>query len=1167
MNAQSALQDAQDRALIRGEASDGALDATLVVEAAAGTGKTTELVRRIVRVLATGRARIQEIAAVTFTEKAAGELKLRLREAVEQARAGAAGGEAAHLDAALRQLENAHVTTIHGFCAELLRERPVEAGLDPLFQVLTEPQAARLFNGVFDLWLQAQLADPPEGVRRILRRRAWPSEEEGSTEGLKRAGLELSEWRDFDGPWTRPDFDRVGRIDDLFTQLEGVVDLLRDPSSRYDALHQSTWPIRNLADDVLRIEAVGVRDYDGLEALLVSLARNRELAKIRKGAGALYREGVTRDRVWQAVEHVRQSLEAFDMDVNADLAVLLRHDLQDLVRRYTRAKAQAGVVDFLDLLLKARDLIRDNRDARTSFQGRFARLFVDEFQDTDPLQAEILLLLASDDPDVVDWAAVRPVPGKLFLVGDPKQSIYRFRRADVSIYRSVYEQLERAGARRVTLSTSFRARPNIQRAINAAFEPAMTGDINTQQARYVPLEPKRLERVDQPSVVVLPVPEPYATQRIANIAIDKSLPDAVGAFVDWLVRESGWHVEVRNQLVPIAAGHICILFRRFVSYDVDVTRPYVEALEARGLPHLLVGGRSFHNRAEVEALRAALAAIERPDDELSVFATLRGPFFGLDDEVLLRYRQRFGRFHPFHLPIDLGPNAPADDATLSLRPVAEALTLMRALHGPRNRVPVASTITALFEATRAHVRFALEPGGEQVLANVLRVADLACQFEAEGGVSFRGFLEELDAQAETGRAEEAPILEDASDGVRLMTVHKAKGLEFPVVILADMTAKLRPAVASRYLDAERRLCAIRLAGCSPDDLTRQGLLELARDAAEGVRVAYVAATRARDLLVVPAVGDEERDGWLETLNPAIFPPLTQRRSPADGPTTPLAGDDAMRRYLSFKSRDSVFTRPHGDPATPATVSPGLHQLGTHDVAWWDPHVLRLGADMHGGLRHGDLIRKDVAGHIVEEGLARYQRWRATRQRALDSGTTPSLSVQQVTQRARGGSKAALPEIEVVRIEAVASRPRGRRFGTLVHGVLASAPLDAEPSTIASLAASHARLTGATEAEVAAAITCVISALAHPLFARARAARTAGRCRREVPVIYREDHDLLLEGVIDLVFEESGGWTIVDFKTNDRSQSGTKRHRQQLAHYMTSVAKAAGRPVSGTIFYL
>ena len=215
------------------------------------------------------------------------------------------------------------------------------------------------------------------------------------------------------------------------------------------------------------------------------------------------------------------------------------------------------------------------------------------------------------------------------------------------------------------------------------------------------------------------------------------------------------------------------------------------------MPHLLVGGRSFHNRAEVEALRAALAAIERPDDELSVFATLRGPFFGIADEELLQYKHRYGRLNPFQA-VELS-GAPARATAI----VGEALALIRdAAPAPEPRARRGDDRPAAREATRAHVRFALEHSGEQVLANVLRVADLARQFEAEGGISFRGFLEELDTQAEEGQAEEAPILEEGSDGVRLMTVHKAKGLEFPVVILGDMTAKLRPAIASRYLDSE-----------------------------------------------------------------------------------------------------------------------------------------------------------------------------------------------------------------------------------------------------------------------------------------------------------------------------------------------------------------------------
>src|ERR1051325_10007919 len=232
-----------------------------------------------------------------------------------------------------------------------------------------------------------------------------------------------------------------------------------------------------------------------------------------------------------------------------------------------------------------------------------------------------------------------------------------------------------------------------------------------------------------------------------------------------------------------------------------MTRPYLEALEARGAPHLLVGGRSFHNRAEIESIRAALAAIEWPEDELSVFAMLRGPLFAISDEELIEYRHNFGRFHPFRIPKEFPP---------SLEPIVNALQILQSLHRSRNRVPVATTITSLLDATRAHVGFALEHGGEQVLANVAHVTELARRYEAEGGMSIRGFIDELREQAESGEAGEAPILEEGRDGVRLMTVHKAKGLEFPVVILPDITARLNASTASRYVDSERGVCAIRL---------------------------------------------------------------------------------------------------------------------------------------------------------------------------------------------------------------------------------------------------------------------------------------------------------------------------------------------------------------------
>ena len=226
--------------------------------------------------------------------------------------------------------------------------------------------------------------------------------------------------------------------------------------------------------------------------------------------------------------------------------------------------------------------------------------------------------------------------------------------------------------------------------VNAAFAPLMSEESGTQPA-YAPLTPYRAEPATQPSIVALPVPEPYGDfGRVVNWKIDESLPEAIAAFARWLVHESGWTVterEAPDVRVPIRPRHICILFRRMNSFGRDVTRPYLRALEARHLPHVLVKGGSFNEREEVIAMRNLLGAIERPDDELTVFATLRGPVFALSDAALLEFRMTLGSLHPFRkLP---------DDIPDSLKEVKGALEVIKNLHRGRNRRPIAETIAML----------------------------------------------------------------------------------------------------------------------------------------------------------------------------------------------------------------------------------------------------------------------------------------------------------------------------------------------------------------------------------------------------------------------------------------------------------------------------------------
>ena len=450
-----------------------------------------------------------------------------------------------------------------------------------------------------------------------------------------------------------------------------------------------------------------------------------------------------------------------------------------------------------------------------------------------------------------------------------------------------------------------------------------------------------------------------------------------------------------------------------------------------------------------------------------------------------------------------------------------------------------------------------------MLANVSHVADLARRYEAEGGISFRGFIDELREQAESGEAGEAPILEEGSDGVRLMTVHKSKGLEFPIVILADMTAKLRASVASRTIDSERCVCAIRLGGCAPADLLQHEDEELRRDEAEGTRVAYVAATRARDLLVVPAVGDEPREGWTHPLNTAVYPPMEMRRQQIQAPGC-----------VEFKSKDSVLVRPGGSAGT-STVSPGLHVnrgnspgSAEFSVVWWDPRALKLGAEAPLGIRRPELIVKDVAPAIIESGLAAYNSWRERRQQALATGSQSSVAVRTVTQSAKTIDEASphlkLPPVEIVELPRAANRPAGARFGALVHAVLASVPLDGDLNAIQHLATIHGRMLGAAAEEIAAAAESAHSALAHPLLNDARNAAQNGRCRREVPIAWRDPKGVLIEGVIDLAFEQAGGWTVIDFKTDEEFGGNEPAYRRQVGMYASAIQVANGARVSALI---
>jgi ATP-dependent exoDNAse (exonuclease V) beta subunit len=1122
------------------------LDCNIVVEAAAGTGKTSELVQRIIAVLAAGRASVDQIVAVTFTEKAAGELKLRLRAELEKARgASRASKSRRYLENALAHLEEARVSTIHAFCADLLRERPVEARIDPQFEVMTDVQSQNLYRQAFSLWFQRKLEDLPEGIRRFLRRRS----REPVTEALFKAGWELANWRDFPTHWRREAFSREQEIDRLVDNLHTFADLTRNPGNPSNMLYVDTAPARSFSDEIKTVSTVRAKDYDALEAMLVSLGKDREYDQFRKPhkGNAQYKNNVRGGDVFTAHSTLLALIQTFIQNANADLAPLLHTELAESVLEYQSLKQRSGQLDFLDLLIRMRDLLVSSAEARSDFQHRYTHIFVDEFQDTDPLQAEILVLLSADIADVCDWRKVRPIPGKLFLVGDPKQAIYRFRRADVGTYEEVKKLLLGQGARFLELTTSFRSLRSIQCVVNESFSAEMDGNSEKLQAQYVPLSPFRPDCTEQPAVVALPVPYPYGQRKFSMQAVDASLPDAVAAFVDWLVHESGWTVAGKGNSenrVPICASHICLLFRRFYSFDEDMVRPYIRALEARDLPHLLVGGRSFHHREEVQTVRTALAAIEWPDDELSVFAVLKGSLFAIPDDVLLEYRHRHNRFHPFRIP--------TESVSDSQRCVVEALGMLRELHRNRNYRPLAETIELLLRNTRAYLAFALRPSGEQVLANVLHICELARKYETSGGLSFRGFVEALRDGADAAETGEAPIFEEGGEGVRIMSVHKAKGLEFPVVILADATAKVSSSYPGRHIDGQRRMCAIPLVGCEPKELQENAALESARDRAEGVRVAYVAATRARDLLVVPTIGDHPfgnwdslENWWLRPLYKAIYPPKERYRKPDEPCACPKFG------------MDSVLARPDNAFADENNVRPGRYSFPGYDVTWWDPKILKLDVRQSFGIRQEELLA-GAPPEILRSDLDTYNQWLQKLTDLVDSAAKPGIVVRTVTSQARIASGDALPPVTLVELPRNEERPSGIRFGALVHATLSTVDLDPATDSSKKAATLQGRILGASDEEIEAASITVRAALAHPLLQRAARAWFRGECRRETPITLTVENGTLVEGTVDIAFLENDSWTVIDFKTDRELETELEHYKRQVGMYAAGISRATGK---------
>ncbi len=1158
------LRDARARERVRLDH-----DTTLIVEAAAGTGKTTAVVSRVVEMIATGWARIEQIAAITFTERAGGELRLRIREGLEAriAELGANGNgkgrtrpdrmetrgagtrrrdeDAAtreRLEAALLHLDDAAFGTIHAFCATILRERPVEAGVDPDFGILAGQEYRAFFERVFVRFVARQLEDPGPGVARLLRRNRHPRR--SPIELLREAGLKLLDYRGLRQAWKRKPRDRDAAIAELLgdaddadenrpATLFGIERLHRRappplPGEKPNWVAFSVAEAADLAREIRVRRSAGREDPEWVEQALASLV-------IRSYAGASPPEAPD---LRSRRDAFRDRLDAFQTDANADLAALLREDLRELVASFEAAKQKAGKLDFEDLLDRTRDLLRRERGARAELSERFRHIVVDEYQDTDPAQTEILLLLTAPEPASGDWKEAVPTPGRLCLVADPKQSIYRFRRADVRHYEGLVARLADNGAVRVALNTNFRSAPRICEFVNEVMEPVFSrgpdGNPGAQVA-YAPLAGHR-EAMPGPPLAGIEVPHCRNTRDL-----EQREPGAVADFVKRLL-DSDFQVSGRDgERRRIEPRDICLLFRRVRRFGrLLVPGPYAEALRSRDIPHSLQAVESYIGSAEVSFLRAALTAVEFPGDELSVYATLRGPLFSIPDQDLFLFRERGTRLRPSPSPPDPGGDPGAAGIT-------DALRFLFRLHERRNHQPLAVTIQQLLAEKRAETGFLFWKSPQQVLANLRRLTESARAFESGGGLSFRGFVELLATQAEAPDHQgTAHAIDEDVGGVRIMTIHAAKGLEFPVVILCD-AAMGRKGRATRIVRSEAGLHACDLGGnLRPWDLIEAEEAEEVEDRAELDRLLYVGMTRARDLLAAPVF--ELRFGGEDRLLSPVSKAL------ADLPELRPASRRAPRR-----------------PAAWTFLSGGAP-----------------GAAERGAAAEADFLRE--------------------RERVLGEARAPERRVATAT----GSELVADDETEVrtVALPRDPERPGGPGFGSLVHRVLERVALGAGRAGVRRETELAVRELELPEAFAGPASAAVSAALAHPLLEAARRAETRRECFRELPLLHTEtalpetgpaegfetgsaleaedgavddsgpapggSGPVLVEGVADLVFRERAGqpWVVVDFKTDDprtddpeRREAIRVRYPRQVRLYARAVERATGAPAEPVLLFV
>jgi ATP-dependent helicase/nuclease subunit A len=838
-------------------------DHNLVVTAGAGTGKTTLLVDRLVHLLVRNPEplKITDIVALTFTNKAANEMKLRLRERLQSYLAVRLDAEPANdldrairaevgslieryqlskgdlderVQEAVRNIERSEIGTIHSFAATLLRLYPLEAGVDPQFKEDDGKEFEGLFDEQWGLWLDQELSlqgTRPDQWKKILKKFSLSQ----ITELAKSLCSEAVDLRPGtlspkDEPlpepiatWLRSLRSRAARLLESHPEERLNEKLVGAAQSVIEGFHRS----QSAPDDSLRAAAT---------LLLSGGSINTSL------------KGWPQDDIQQAQELVRAARGLCQVDP------LLTHLLWELLVPFANKMRQffvhEGFVSFDGLLIRARNLVRDRPRVRSELKRQFRAMLIDEFQDTDPIQYEILLYLAErTGREAKDWRSLELAPGKVFVVGDPKQSIYAFRRADIEAYLQVAEKIIKAqDGIECRLTTNFRSHTEILEVVNGVFESLIEPKDGVQPG-YIAIQPApRTSASDSGRQEQAPLPRAMVRKIVGEdeaLSAENARRLEAEGLARWLHEEILGKAVILNpegEQVQAQPKDIALLFRKLT--DIE---DYLEPLRRRGIRYVVEGERHFYTAKEIIDAVNLFRAVENPHDRLALVGVLRSPLGGLTDQMIYELHQKNLLDYRARKHLSEKEFPPT---------VRDLYALLDTLHKETRRLPVGEAVSRIFNTLPVKALAACSFHGEQAVANLEKLRQQA-DVLGRAGSTLKEAIHQLERRVlEVKEEGESVLAEENLDAVRIMSIHKAKGLEFPIVVLVSCqsgTDARQAKGAEALFDWSTGLTGLHVG--QTWDIAGLYIAEKARlrSEEEQKRILYVAMTRPREHLVISCV--------------------------------------------------------------------------------------------------------------------------------------------------------------------------------------------------------------------------------------------------------------------------------------------------------------------------